>query len=343
MGSGSTLLRESVLVVVPTLNEARHIADVLASLLADPLAAAMTIVVADGGSTDETAAIVRQIAQAAPQVHLIRNTRRLQSAGVNLAARLFGQDCRFLVRIDAHAAYPRDYVSQLVAIQRQTQANSVVVSMKAVGQAPLQIAIAEAQNSIYGTGGAAHRSISGGKWVEHGHHALFLLDDFLAVGGYNETLSHNEDAELDLRLTTTGRRLYLAPLTIEYFPRDSLDRLWRQYFNFGRGRARTALMHRQPPNARRWLVILLLPALGLALFTSATPLAALPLLGWAGVIVVFASRWSSHHGVFHGITAALAGAIMQLAWSAGFHAQLLLSLPGTMLPRQGAAPPAEPR
>lgn len=340
---GSTLLRDTVLVVVPTLNEARHIGDVLAGLLADPLAASMTIVVADGGSTDATQTIVRQIAPTAPQVQLIRNARRLQSAGVNLAAQLFGRDHRYLVRIDAHAAYPSDYVSQLVAIQQETGANSVVVSMEAVGQAPLQSAIAQAQNSVYGTGGSAHRSVSAGKWVEHGHHALFLMADFLALGGYNETLSHNEDAELDLRLTSGGRRVYLAPISIQYYPRDSFERLWRQYFNFGRGRARTALMHHQPPNLRRWLVILLLPALILALFAPILPVAALPLLAWVGVILVFATRWSSRHGLFHGVTAALAGAIMQLAWSAGFNAQLLLSLPRSMVPSQGAAPPAEPR
>ena len=340
---GSTLLRDAVLVVVPTLNEARHIGDVLAGLLADPLAASMTIVVADGGSTDATQTIAREIAPTAPQVQLIGNARRLQSAGVNLAAQLFGRDHRYLVRIDAHAAYPRDYVSRLVAIQQETGANSVVVSMEAVGQAPLQSAIAQAQNSVYGTGGSAHRSVSAGKWVEHGHHALFLMADFLALGGYNETLSHNEDAELDLRLTSGGGRVYLAPISIQYYPRDSFERLWRQYFNFGRGRARTALMHRQPPNLRRWLVILLLPALILALFAPIHPVAALPLLAWVGVILVFATRWSSRHGLFHGVTAALAGAIMQLAWSAGFNGQLLLSLPRSMVPNQGAAPPAEPR
>ncbi|MDB5622937.1 MAG: succinoglycan biosynthesis protein exoa [Devosia sp.] len=338
---GNILLGESILVVIPTLNEEAHIWDVLRSLSSDPLAPDMRIVVADGGSTDRTQGLVQQFAQSAPAVRLLRNPQRLQSAGVNLAARLFGGGCRFLVRIDAHASYPPDYVSQLVAAQQQTGANSVVVSMKAVGQAPLQVAIAEAQNSVYGTGGSAHRTASVGRWVEHGHHALFCMDDFLAVGGYNEALSHNEDAELDMRLSRSGRRLYLAALTIQYYPRDRLDRLWRQYFNFGRGRARTALMHRQAPNARRWLVILLLPALALALLTPAYPLAALPLALWTAIILAFAGRWSSRHGMFHGVTAAVAGAIMQLAWSAGFHAQLLVSLPATLLSKSDAVPPSQ--
>ena len=45
-----------ILVVVPALNEARHIVDCLTALLqGDP---ALAVVVADGGSTDQTRALV---------------------------------------------------------------------------------------------------------------------------------------------------------------------------------------------------------------------------------------------------------------------------------------------
>ena len=47
-----------VLVVVPCLNEARHIGPLLDHLLADPALAEAQVVVADGGSQDGTRAIV---------------------------------------------------------------------------------------------------------------------------------------------------------------------------------------------------------------------------------------------------------------------------------------------
>ena len=39
-----------------------------------------------------------------------------------------------------------------------------------------------------------------GHWADHGHHALMRISAFRAVGGYDESFSHNEDAELDYRL-----------------------------------------------------------------------------------------------------------------------------------------------
>ena len=83
----------------------------------------------------------------------------------------------------------------------RTKADSVVVSMNAEGSACLQRAAAAAQNSLLGNGGSSHRIRSDGRWVDHGHHALMTTAAFKAVGGYDEAFSHNEDAELDVRLT----------------------------------------------------------------------------------------------------------------------------------------------
>ena len=199
------------LIVIPCLNEAAVLADVIAAVLADDGLSDPLLVVADGGSTDGSRGIVRAIAQDDPRVRLLPNPRRLQSAGVNLAARRFGQPCRWLVRVDAHAAYPRNYASTLVAEAVRRGAQSVVVSMDTRGDAGFQKAVAAAQNSRLGTGGSAHRG-GGGRsgWVDHGHHALFEMAAFLGVGGYDETFSHNEDAELDARLRQAGAGIWLT-------------------------------------------------------------------------------------------------------------------------------------
>ena len=36
------------------------------------------------------------------------------------------------------------------------------------------------------------------------------MDAFKAIGGYDDTFSHNEDAELDNRLTDAGFRIFLT-------------------------------------------------------------------------------------------------------------------------------------
>src|SRR5207248_7193295 len=137
-----------------------------------------------------------------------------------LAARLMGERRPWLVRVDAHADYPPNYASTLIAEARRTGAASVVVAMETRGEGTFQRAVAAAQNSRLGAGGSPHRRVTPGRWVDHGHHALFRLDAFEAVGGYDEGFSHNEDAEFDLRLRQQGGRIWLTDkVRIGYHPR----------------------------------------------------------------------------------------------------------------------------
>ena len=117
---------------------------------------------------------------------------------------------RFLIRVDAHASYPARYCETLLHVQARTQADSVVVGMHTAGSTCFQRAAAAAQNSILGNGGSAHRTEIADRWVDHGHHALMTIDAFDAIGGYDETFSHNEDVELDARLIERGFHIYLT-------------------------------------------------------------------------------------------------------------------------------------
>ncbi len=63
---------ERVAVLIPARNEAAHIGSTLASVLAQEGVPHLTVIVLDDGSTDETAAIVRGIADEDPRVLLIQ-------------------------------------------------------------------------------------------------------------------------------------------------------------------------------------------------------------------------------------------------------------------------------
>ena len=236
-----------VLVVVPTLNEAAHIETVLATLLADArqsTTARMTVVVVDGGSTDQTCQIVSSMMRQQQNLELLHNPARIQSAAVNLAVRRLGHGHHVLIRCDAHAEYPEAYCSRLVQTLLRTQAHSVVVPMDSIGERGLQRALAWLSNSPLGTGGSAHRAGTQSGFVDHGHHAAFSLDFFGKVGGYDECFSHNEDAELDCRQRALGAKIYLdCQLRMRYRPRASLGSLYKQYFKYGVGRSRTVRRH----------------------------------------------------------------------------------------------------
>lgn len=236
----------ATLVVIPTLNEAAHIEQVLRELCVGLDAGApVRFVVADGGSTDGTPDIVRGLSASWPwPLTLLHNPKKLQSAAVNLAVRHFGQGCDLLVRCDAHASYPAGFIHRLHESMVKHGADAVVVPMDSVGDSPWQKAVAWVSDTPVGSGGSAHRGGASSGFVDHGHHAAFSMASFCRAGGYDETFSHNEDAELDCRQRALGSKIFLdSEIRIGYLPRDSFSGLWKQYRNYGAGRSRTIRKH----------------------------------------------------------------------------------------------------
>jgi succinoglycan biosynthesis protein ExoA len=321
----------AVLVVIPCLNEAAHLAGLLQALdgpLTDP---GLFIVVADGGSHDGSREIVEAWMKRSTRVVLLHNPDRLQSAGVNLAVAVHGEGRRYLVRVDAHARYPEDFVGALVRTAETRGADSVVVPLRSVGLDCFQVAAAAAQNSVIGAGGAAHRQGGVAGWIDHGHHALMRIDAFQRLGGYNDTFSHNEDAEFDLRLSRTGGRIWIDPrLAVDYFPRSTPAALFRQYRNYGRGRARTVRLHRVRLKARQILPLLVAPALLAALVAPLAGLAspagwllAGPALAWVFAGLVGGALVGARSGSLCGWLSGGAALVMHLGWSLGYWSEWL--------------------
>jgi succinoglycan biosynthesis protein ExoA len=324
--TASTVDARDVLVVVPTLNEAAHIETCLRSLLeGDQQVRDIPVVVADGGSTDRTVEIVTALQAEFPNLRVLHNPKRLQAAALNLAVAEHGEAARYLVRCDAHSIYPPDFIIAVVAQLAATGAASVVVPMDAIGHTCFEKANAWIVDTKLGSGGAAHRAGKASGYVDHGHHAGFDLNMYRRIGGYDEHFSHNEDAEYDYRVTAAGGRIYMdADIRIQYIPRASVPRLARQYFNYGKGRARNILKHGGRLKLRQALPILTFLAclIGLIGGTFFTPALILP-SGYValllGASLVMAVRKASVCGLLTG----LASGTMHMSWAAGFLVQSL--------------------
>lgn len=312
------------LIVIPCLNEEKHIEGVIDRLggALDDLDA--RIVVADGGSRDATRQIVGRIAETNNKVTLLDNPKRIQSAAVNLAVATFGADCDYLIRIDAHGDYPDDYCQNLVHEALETGADSVVVGMQTIGLGTFQKATALAQNSKLGNGGSKHRTGAHSHWTDHGHHALMRIAAFRAIGGYDENFNHNEDAECDYRLNKAGYRIWMTDKTsMIYYPRSSVLPLFRQYFGYGRGRARNFLKHRALPSIRQMIPLAVAPVAIGALLAFVSWLAIVPVGLWALACLSYGAWLALGKGDPYGPLAAVSAMVMHFAWSAGFWRELL--------------------
>jgi succinoglycan biosynthesis protein ExoA len=315
-----------VLVAIPVLNEASHIETCIRSLMdGDERVSRALFVVVDGGSRDQTQKIVFRLMGEFQNLRLLDNPRRLQSAAVNLAAREMGEGRRVLVRCDAHATYQKNYVMDVADSLVSHGVASVATPMDAVGKTCFQRANAFIVDTPLGSGGSAHRGGKVSQYVDHGHHAGFDLKVFLHLGGYDETFSHNEDGEYDRRLAKAGGRIFLdANVRIAYSPRATVPALAKQYFNYGKGRARNLAKHGDMPRLRQMIPQATLVACLLGLVVAPVLPIALIIPGGYIAALMLASVWAAVKMKSPcGLLAGLASATMHMSWAAGFFRQVI--------------------
>jgi succinoglycan biosynthesis protein ExoA len=283
------------------------------------------VIVADGGSIDGTQDIVRRLAKRDPRIRLIHNPARIQSAGINAAVAIADPASELILRIDAHADYPPDFVRRTIETLERVGAHSVVVRLVTTGRSSFERAVAAVLNSPVGSGGSIHRVGGASGFVDHGHHALFRREVFAALGGYDESFVANEDAEFDARIRAWGGRIWFQnDIKIVYYPRRSLRALARQYWRYGTGRAQTFLKHRERLRLRQLAAPLLVVTLVLSLLGALAwlPFLAVPVsyvLALMGIGVGFAFQ-KRDMGM---LAAGSALGVVHLAWGAGFLTELV--------------------
>ena len=312
----------TTLAVIPTLNEARHIETCIRSLMTGSSALrGITLIVADGGSTDNTRDIVRDLQDEFPNLRLVENPKRFQSAALNLVASAMssgGTD--ILIRCDAHSIYPDNFLLDVANSLRRANAASLVVPMDATGTTCFQKANAWIVDTFLGSGGSVHRGGRHSKYVEHGHHAAFDFATYRKLGGYDESFTHNEDAEYDHRVRQYGGRIFMdAGIRIKYIPRGTVKALSKQYFNYGKGRLRTLMKHRTMPQFRQLLpIIALLGSLAGLLVGPIYPPALILPIGYLALLAstsILVAVWKRS---FCGLLAGVASGTMHVSWAAGF-------------------------
>lgn len=313
---------ERVLAVIPALNESRHIETCIRSLMTgDPILREIALVVADGGSTDDTVAIVNRLRDEFPNLRILHNPARLQAAAINLAAR----DCstpetRYLLRCDAHSIYPPNFIVNVVRSLVDNDAASVVVPMDAVGQTCFEKGNAWIVDTPLGSGGAKHRGGRQSGFVDHGHHAGFDMKWFREIGGYDETFAQNEDAEYDARLGRAGGRIYLdAGIRIQYIPRGTASGVFRQYYNYGFGRARNMRKNGTRLKLRHAIPLFaLVGSLG-GLLAAPVYLPALLLpLGYVSVLAAASAVTIVTRMSLCGVFAGISSGAMHMGWATGY-------------------------
>jgi cellulose synthase/poly-beta-1,6-N-acetylglucosamine synthase-like glycosyltransferase len=236
-----------VSVIVPVRNEADCIANTLSQLLAqDYPEDRFEVLVADGGSTDDTRTIVTALTEQHANLRLLDNPRRWSSAGRNVAARAARGD--IVVLVDGHCDIRNPhYLANLADAFDRSGADSIgrPQPLDVSGASRLQRAIACARACWLGHHPASHIYSDREGFVPPDSVAIaYRRSVFEQVGYFDETFDACEDVEFNHRLSRAGLSCYFTPrVRVHYHPRDSLAKLFRQMVRYGRGRVRLLRKH----------------------------------------------------------------------------------------------------
>lgn len=177
----------TVSVVMPALNEERHLAAAVSAVLSQEYPGQLDLVIAVGPSHDRTDQIARRLAANDLRVTVVENPTGRTPAGLNAALR--ASKGEVIVRVDGHSQLPRGYVQRAVAVLLETGADNVGGMMVPEGVTPFERAVARAMSSRIGIGGA--RSHVGGQagQVETVYLGVFRRDVLDELGGSTSTSS----------------------------------------------------------------------------------------------------------------------------------------------------------
>ena len=304
-------------VILPVLNEEEHLEESVSAILAQDYAVEFEIILALGPSKDLTNQIAARLSDENPKIILVTNPTGQTAAGLNLA--LHRSTREIVVRVDAHAEIPQNYLHLAVEILADSGAVNVGGVMGAEGVTLFESAVAAAMRSPFGVGGS--RFHTGGKagYVDTVYLGAFWRQAVVDAGGFDERFIRAQDWELNYRLRENGGKIYFDPrLHVTYRPRPNLRRLAKQYFEYCRWRRVIARKYPETINYRYLAPPLALigTALSLiagALFDTSLYLPAATYITFIAITPLFISKNLAHYPVLIFILPT-----MHFSWGFGF-------------------------
>jgi glycosyltransferase involved in cell wall biosynthesis len=225
-----------VSVVIPCFNEEKYIKDCVLSLWNNGFnQQSIELLVVDGGSTDNTLNILKELQEHISGLRIIYNTRKFTPFALNLGVEQSLGKCILIA--GAHAEYPECYVQNLYQLI-QTEGIDVVggaLETVAGNDSEKAKSIQWVLSHPMGVGNSAFRT--GTKelmQVDTVPFGLYKREVFETCGLYNVKLIRNHDMELSKRILSKGYTIWLAPdLKVKYFARSTYVALAKN--NYGNG------------------------------------------------------------------------------------------------------------
>jgi len=219
----------AVSVVIPCFNEAKHIESCLESVLGFESEFDFEVIVVEGMSTDGTRDILSRLAESHGNLRILDNPARVVPVGMNMAIREAQGET--ILRLDAHADYPPNYLTLCVETLRRTGAENVggvVVTLPR--EDSIQARLVQAiTTSKMGVGNSAFRLGAKEGPVDTVPFGCFPRSLFDRIGLFDERLVRHQDYEFNRRIHVSGGKVWLNPkIRVNYYNQPTIRGLYRQ-------------------------------------------------------------------------------------------------------------------
>ena len=223
-------------IICPIYNEEKYIARCIESIMAqDYPKDDLEVLFVDGMSTDRTREIIASYLPQCPYLRVLDNPQKIVPPALNIGIREAKGD--IIIRLDAHAIFPKNYFSELVKNLSALGAENVggVCRTLPVDDTSVCVGIANVLSSSFGMGNSYFRV--GAKdvmEVDTVPFGCFHREIFDRIGYFDEELIRNQDDEFNGRIIKNGGKIYLLPhLVIDYYARDSIKKVYKMFYQYG--------------------------------------------------------------------------------------------------------------
>jgi len=223
-------------IILPCRNEEKYIEKCIQSLINNQSTGfQLEIIIIDGMSTDRTVEIINEYVRQFSFIKLLQNLDKTVPYAMNLGiAHAQGE---IIVRVDAHALYPENYISTLITNLIDLDADNVGAVWKTdvLIKNKKTLAIREVLSNRFGVGNALFRigieKVTQADTVPFG---CYKKSVFTRFGLYDTRLTRNQDIELNKRIVQGGGKIYLLPnLECVYYARETFSAIAKNNYNNG--------------------------------------------------------------------------------------------------------------
>lgn len=196
----------------------------------------MEVILIDSMSSDKTKKIMEQFKAENSdfcEIMVLDNPKKRLAPGWNVALKNYKGD--IILRIDAHASVPKEFVRKNVEVLECGEFVSGGPRPNIIDEStPWKETLLLAEQSMFGSSIASYRRGQKKTYVKSIFHGAYRREVFNKVGGFNEQLGRTEDNEMNYRIRLAGFKICYSPDIISYqHTRSSLKGMLKQKYGNG--------------------------------------------------------------------------------------------------------------